>query len=211
MTAMRGGRRSLMRSGLLSAFPDRAAPAGHVWCHLSKRRKTSTVSIRRRSSGSKVGTKVVDGSAGISGDQASQALPRCASRRPGSPGPLQRRALAMRDFNTTHSTSGARGMWAHSRNVADRRHALVDHLRSTGALAVSGRAGWKQLSFTAANGRNGDELAQHDQVFQFDLTAVFPLQDMVDLGHHDGEWLQPGKAYLRSRAATARRSPSGMV
>ncbi len=48
---------------------------------------------------------------------------------------LQRRALAMRDFNTTHSTSGARGMWAHSRNVADRRHALVDHLRSTGALA----------------------------------------------------------------------------
>lgn len=76
-----------MRSGLLSAFPDRAAPAGHVWCHLSKRRKTSTVSIRRRSSGSKVGTKVVDGSAGISGDQASQALPRCASRRPGSPGP----------------------------------------------------------------------------------------------------------------------------
>ncbi len=26
-------------------------------------------------------------------------------------------------------------MWAHSRNIVDRRHGLVDHLRSTAALA----------------------------------------------------------------------------
>lgn len=30
-------------------------------------------------------------------------------------------------------------MWAHSRNVAGRRYALVDHLRSTGALYEGGK------------------------------------------------------------------------
>ncbi len=270
-----------MRSGLLSAFPDRAAPAGHVWCHLSKRRKPArcrsgegaraarsarrssmvapvspVTRLRRLSPDARHGGLVLQdpaaarvgdarlqhdtlnlGGARDVGAQSQRCRPQARARRSSSVdgciGPPVRRAGRRRRSRGGPRSAARRwqgrlrlaGKAARGRGhgsarrwgpqvagcpVAARRRRPRGHGRST-STAVSGRAGWKQLSFTAANGRNGDELAQHDQVFQFDLTAVFPLQDMVDLGHHDGEWLQPGKAYLRSRAATARRSPSGMV